>query len=276
MTGSMDLSGSLLLRFTGGDRVRWLNGQVSADVRRLLPGNTVPACVCNIKGQLDALVWITATEDALWLQADASLREALPPRLERYIIADDVTADDVSSEWSVIHECGLTTAGAAPQGGAGAWAAAAVRLGMPGMDVWHREGEGRACSPVLSEQEILRLRMMHRIPAWGAELKAGLLPAEARLDTWCIAWDKGCYTGQEVISRMKMAGKTNKILERFVVAPGAVPPGGTLIMDGEQAAGWITSAADVDEQGLLALGYLKRQSASAALALADGRTVAIG
>ena len=84
------------VRLTGADRVRYLNGQVTNDVRKANAHLSMAACVLSAKGKMDALVFILGGDDELLLDADPELREALPARLERYIIADDVTLEDVT------------------------------------------------------------------------------------------------------------------------------------------------------------------------------------
>ncbi|HEX8312071.1 MAG TPA: hypothetical protein VF614_12180, partial [Chthoniobacteraceae bacterium] len=88
--GVVDLSTRVKLRVTGADRVRYLNGQLTCDVRKLTPGVAVAACVLTAKGKLCGEVLITAAPEAVYIDGDPSLREALPARLERYIVADDV------------------------------------------------------------------------------------------------------------------------------------------------------------------------------------------
>src|SRR5436190_16793445 len=88
--GLMDLSGCVKLKVTGPDALRYLNGQVSNDVRRLQPGASLAACVCTHKGKLEALVQISrGAEDEYYVTADGALRDFLPLRLEKYLIADD-------------------------------------------------------------------------------------------------------------------------------------------------------------------------------------------
>src|SRR5688572_18876198 len=94
--GVVDLSSRLKIAFTGMDRVRFLQGQVTSNVQKLAPGQTQPACVTTAKGRLCAEVMITATEDALLVDADEMLRETLPARFGRYIIADDVTLEELA------------------------------------------------------------------------------------------------------------------------------------------------------------------------------------
>ena len=99
--GIADFSDRVKLRLSGADRVRFLNGQVTANVRSLTPGETRPACVTTAKGRLCAEVCIQATADALLVDADAAVRETLLPRLERYIISDD--AQSLQLRWFVFY-----------------------------------------------------------------------------------------------------------------------------------------------------------------------------
>ena len=104
--GIADLSDRVKLRLTGADRVRYLNGQITANVARISPGEARPACDTTAKGRLCADIFVHATADALFVDADAAVRETLPPRLERYIISDDAALDDVSAEMRLVHLLG--------------------------------------------------------------------------------------------------------------------------------------------------------------------------
>ncbi|MEO5717955.1 MAG: folate-binding protein, partial [Chthoniobacterales bacterium] len=96
-----DLSGRAKLRLTGADRVRFLNGQVTNDVRKANPNLSMPACVLTAKGKIDALIFVSAGAEELFLDADAEQRETLAQRLDRYVIADDVVIEDVTGEFSL-------------------------------------------------------------------------------------------------------------------------------------------------------------------------------
>src|SRR5438105_10709420 len=92
-----DHSARTKLRVTGADRVRFLNGQTTNDVRKAGAEGTQESCVLNAKGHLEGHIFLFATPNEIWIDADETLREQLPGRLERYIIADDVVVEDVSS-----------------------------------------------------------------------------------------------------------------------------------------------------------------------------------
>ena len=109
-----DLSDRVKLVLEGADRVRYLNGQVTSNVTRLEAGRAQAACVVSAKGKLQAELWISATDDALFVDGAAALRDLLQPRLEKYVIADDVTIDDVSDDWKLMHLFGSAPGRALP------------------------------------------------------------------------------------------------------------------------------------------------------------------
>ena len=268
--GVADLGDRVKLRLTGADRVRYLNGQVTADVRKLMPDRALPACVTTAKGRLCADVFLHATADALLVDADASLREILAPRFERYIIADDVLLEDVSEELRLIH---VFPAPGAPVATSVAFPhRLARRFGRDGLDFLLPSADAAECLAALTALhatlgEPLRelLRIEAGVPRWGRDIGEDTLPPEAGLDLTHIDYHKGCYIGQEVISRLKSVGHVNRQLTGLLStgdAPLAV--GAQLYAAGDAAArpiGTLTSAAwSFALEKPIALGYLKRGS----------------
>ena len=105
------------------------------------------------------------------------------------------------------------------------------------------------------------LRIESGIPRWGRELTGEIIPPEANLQERCVDYAKGCYIGQEVISRMKMSGQTNKRL------CGLLSSDGSRLQDSmrlhpaneERDVGWITSAIHSERlQKNIALAFVKR------------------
>src|SRR4029434_1331287 len=102
----------------------------------------------------------------------------------------------------------------------------------------------------------------HGIPRWGCELTEEIIPIEANLEERTIDYEKGCYIGQEVISRIKMSGQTNKRLCGLISLED-VPLQPTMKLAApsteEKEVGWITSATHSQRIGKeIALGYVKR------------------
>ena len=275
----LDLGARARWRLAGADRVRYLNGQVTNDIRRIPPGAAIAACVTTAKGRLCGVIFVSGGADSLRIDTEGVLREPLAARLERYIIADDAELRDVTEEECHFHLIG----GAKPEGIAGAEIIAATRLGRPGYDILAPAAERAGLLAALGGavlippalEEILRIEA--GIPRWGAELDEETLPAEAGLDATAIDFHKGCYIGQEVISRIKSVGHVNRRLAGFTAA-APVAAGMTLHADSGAEAGRLTSAVwSFSLESWAALGYLKRGFADAALHArsADGATVPV-
>ena len=99
----LDLSARAKLSITGTDRFRFLNGQITNDLRKATGTNAIEACVLNAKGKIDAHVFVSARDESFLVDAELNLREKLRARLERYIIADDVQIEDVTDQFSLLH-----------------------------------------------------------------------------------------------------------------------------------------------------------------------------
>ena len=272
-----DLSARIKLRVSGDDRVRFLNGQLTNDIRAASESRALEACILNAKGKMDAHIFVTGRADSFLLDADAELRGSLPPRLERYIIADDVRVEDLTEQLSILH----VLSSERPTTGADSTITAADRFAAPGWDVWvPSEARGQAIAR-LSEQfrfcdsdcaEIFRIEQ--GIPRWGSELTPEIIPVEANLESRCINYEKGCYIGQEVISRMKRSGQRNKRLCGLVSLTATPLAAGMRLYaaeDDKKEIGWITSAGQSSRFGRnVALAYIKRGFNSAGATLTAG------
>jgi folate-binding protein YgfZ len=260
-----DLSGRAKLRITGSDRLRFLNGQVTNDIRKANESAAIEACVLSAKGRMNGHVFVSAARDCFLADADPDLRQALIARLERYVIADDVQIEDVTDRLSIFHVLSPT----APALGDGWRLVSARRFTESGWDVWSDAALHDVVARQLSSAfrfldaasaEVFRVE--EGVPRWGRELTEEIIPIEANLEARAIDYEKGCYIGQEVISRIKMSGQTNKRLCGLVSLRGApLLTGMKLAATGEKSkeTGWITSATWSERLGReIALGYVKR------------------
>ena len=196
------------LEFSGPDAVRFLNGQITQDVRKVIStGLVLPSCVTDAKGKLQFRVWIAEGCGGVLVICREGMTKDLEARLTRYLIADEVEVRDVSDKFRI------------------------EDFGFPEMDEAERIAKG--------------------IPKWGAELREGMLPPEAGLDATDISYNKGCYIGQEVISRIKSAGKVNRRLVKLVFETEGKT--GEITDTEGKPCGEVTSVS-----GSLGLGYLKR------------------
>jgi tRNA-modifying protein YgfZ len=259
-----DLSERAKFRFTGADRLRFLNGQLTNDLRKASETAAIEACVLNAKGRMDAHIFVSASGECFLADAEAELREALKARLERYVIADDVQIEDVTGHFSLFHMMSEQS----PPREYGR-VVSVRRFAQPGLDIWSNPTHHDAVIQQLSSEFTLCdadtaevMRIEQGIPRWGRELTDEIIPVEANLEQRTIDYQKGCYIGQEVISRMKMSGQTNKRLCGLISLDDVPLQRGMKLAAPSVAGkevGWITSVARSQQIGKeIALGYVKR------------------
>ena len=263
-TGFLDLSARAKLRVTGSDRARFLNGQITNDPRKASETLALEACVLNAKGKMDAHIFVHTPGESFFLDADSSLRETLRARLEHYVIADDVEIKDVTEQFALFH----VLSSQKPDAGKSV-VVSARRFAESGWDVWsdtanHHDVYQQLSStfPFVDADAAEAMRIEQGIPRSGRELTSEIIPIEANLEERTIDYEKGCYIGQEVISRMKMSGQTNKRLCGLVSLDQApLHPGMKLAASSpnQKEAGWITSATRSERLGKeIAMAYVKR------------------
>ena len=188
--------------------------------------------------------------DHLLIECDEALAEAVHARLERYLIADDAVIEPASAPSPLHHIFGIE-----PPAGA----LRINRTGLPGFDTAEKPSDLVAATPA----QLALLRIVHGQPAWGLEITEDTLPQEARLEDTAVDFDKGCYVGQETVSRLKSVGRVNKRLHGFLGTLSAdlpLPARLHPIGQPDTTAGQLTSAAPhFDIAQTAALGYLNRQ-----------------
>ena len=259
-----DLSARTKLRVTGADRFRFLNGQITNDLRKASETIAIESCVLSSKGKLNAHIFIGALGESVLIDTEPELREMLRARLERYVIADDVEIEDVTDEFSLFH----VLMEERPASGFGR-IVSARRFAETGWDIWTDSAGHDAARHELASAYLFIdsaaadvMRIEQGLPRWGHELTDEIIPIEANLEQRTIDYQKGCYIGQEVISRIKMSGQTNKRLCGLISLHNTPLQSGMKLVapsaSGKEA-GWITSVTRSQRSGReIALGYVKR------------------
>lgn len=286
------LADRALLEVRGGDRIRFLQGQLTHDVAGLDPAGPRSGCqalLLTAQGRIVADLHVLARPDELWLETEAGRAAAARARLEKYVIADDVRIAERSADWARFAIEGprarALLAAAAPGAaldllpdagaplalaGAEGWVAAfgwsgetALQLFVPAAAAGAAAEALRAAGGPLEAAwgdaralEVLRIEA--GIPRGGAELGEDVLPAEARLVERAVSFTKGCYTGQEVVARMHSRGRVGHLLVGLALpADGALPaPGAPLLHDGAKV-GALTSVARSPAAGAIGLGFVR-------------------
>ena len=236
-----------VLRVGGADATAFLQGLLTNDIETLLPGAARFAALLTPQGKLmfDFLVLREAGETAAFL-LDCPLDQAaaLAKRLGFYRLRAKVNIEDASADLGVA---------AFWDGAPGAeWAGLAfadprdARLGF-------RLFGPRARIAALGDAYYDAHRIALGVPGGGVDFAYGdIFPHDANMDLLHgLDFDKGCYVGQEVVSRMRHRGKLRKRIVRLHLA-GPAPAPGTPVLDGDLAVGTLGSSS-----GSLALAQMR-------------------
>jgi folate-binding protein YgfZ len=263
---ALDLHGYSLWEFTGTDRIRYLNGQVTQDVATLPVGTARRAAVTNHKGKMEGEVHVAKLPDRLWVIAPPGQTDTLAPRLAKYIIADDVEMTDVSDQWHGWFQVCPPRIDLPDT----AQVFMSRRCGLDGHDIWIPAADPFR-APSASAEVWDALRIKHRCAAWGIDMGHDTLPPEARLEEDAISYTKGCYIGQEVIARLKSVGRVNRLIVLLEADSPTLPTTRPLALFHQGSpAGSITSAClDPERKKVIALATVPRQHAKSGTRLED-------
>ena len=200
-----------VLRVTGADRVDWLQGLVTNDVRLVTPGHRVYAAWLTPQGRMITDLWLVGTDTALLLDVPAPLASSLAARLDGLVFSEDVQVTDVSATMPVSEFIGVTEARGVSASGitvsSDLYGRPSVVVYGPWISVTDEQQLPRLheARPVgLEALDVLRIEA--GVPAFGIDIDTDTIPLEAGLESRAISFTKGCYVGQELIVRVTQRG----------------------------------------------------------------------
>src|SRR5688572_1254045 len=91
-----------VVRLTGSDRITWLQGMVTNDIQKLVPGTGCYAAHLTAQGRIIAHMQVLADDDALWLSLERAAIPKLVAAFDKLLIMEDVQIADVSHEYSIL------------------------------------------------------------------------------------------------------------------------------------------------------------------------------
>jgi tRNA-modifying protein YgfZ len=266
------------LRVTGGDALAFLQGQFSNDLKAkdVASRGAIYGLWLNLKGKVVADSFVVPGDGSeaapCWIGSYFSPAAVIRERLESFIIADDVTVEDLTGEWAAVSLLG--DGGAEP---AGVRAFRGRRIQEGNTEWVFPAGAGAAVAARLAgwtelgAEAMARQRIAAGIPAVPPDLGPGDLPNEAGLEAEAISYTKGCYLGQEVMARLKSMGQVRRRLVRVAGAgarPAALP---AALFLGERQVGEVRSAVEDDTGGFLGLAMVSLVHVGPGAVLALGR-----
>jgi folate-binding protein YgfZ len=273
----LDLSNRGRIRVTGEDRARLLHALTTNHVLQLQPGEGLYAFFLNAQGRILADACVLCFADHFLIDTEAETRAAIHTHLDHYIIADDVTIEDVTEQTFCFGIEGPKTAEVAQAAAlpvpnhayahacwgelcvaaVSATGARAARVYGPAAHrdevVQSLEGAGAIAA---SGEDAEMVRLAHFKPRYGADIGESTLPQETQ-QMQALHFQKGCYLGQEIVERIRSRGHVNRQLMGFRLDGHEAPAKGTPLFTGGKEAGEVTSAAFSPEGKVFGLAYVR-------------------
>ena len=228
-----------LLAFDGPDAAKFLQGQITTDVRELADGHWKLGAQCNLKGRMEASFVLAQPEpEQILLRCHASLTETLAQSLQKYAVFSKVSISDVSDSWRRLGLIGpgacdlITAATDLPTMEVGQMKTCdniiALRLEPQRYELWVRDEQAQSlwqqlvshCQ--LAGSDLWRLADIRTGWAEITAANAGeFSPHELHYPLiGAVSFKKGCYTGQEVVARLHYKGKLKKHMARIGLSGG--------------------------------------------------------
>lgn len=287
--GVYDLSSRAKIAVTGGDRVRWLNGMVTNNVRDLAAGHGVYTFLLNAQGRIQGDIYAFQRGESLLVDTEAAQRNNILQIFDRYIIADDVEIAEISDKLAAIGLTGPESRQVLERAGVAfpelaylqfldaAWRGKNVTLLRSGeeareswqlwiapehfVELWSAVVQAGAVPTGTTALNLFRIS--RGIPQYRVDIRDRDLPQETG-QSRALNFTKGCYLGQEIVERIRSRGAVHRQFGAFAVE-GELPEVGAKIVAQEKEVGEITSSAVLpfpDGDRPVALGYLRREAAA--------------
>lgn len=303
-----DTNWQVILSLTGRDRVKYLHAITSNDIQKLADGSGTLALLLTPQGRILAELEIYALPEKLLVLSHASQRERTVSTLKKYIIGSQVQVEDLTDKMgsvalegpqaaAVIEEtCGVKLADLTEMAireitvdSNPCYLLIRSHFGQPGAELIARRDtlpalwskllasvRARGGEPV-GMSALNALRLEASIPWFPADFNDAMIPHEAALETTHISFNKGCYTGQEIVERVRSRGHVNRkrVSLQFSIAQPPAP--GTKLRSGDAEIGFVTSAAFSPAAGAaIGMGYVRREHfAPGSTIELDGATAAV-
>ena len=244
----LDLSQRGRIRATGDDRLRLLHAMSSNAIEDLKPGEGARALFLDAHGHILADTHIWVFEDSVLLDTEPETRQSLAVHLEKFIIMDDVTLDDVTDTTAAFAVEGPGAKAIIEKEIGGVTIVAVSVAGRPGYrllidaggtdDLIRRlEAAGVIAA---SPEEVHVVRVENGIPRHMEDFFETTLPQESGQMS-CVSFAKGCYLGQEIVERVRARGEVKRQLVRIEMDASEPPPTGSPVLSDGRKVGTLTS-----------------------------------
>jgi folate-binding protein YgfZ len=316
--GVVDRSARGKIAVAGSDRSAFLHAMLTNDIASLQPGTGCYAALLTPQGRMIVDMQVLQLGDLILLDVDPGMETVLIEKLDQFIFSEDVQLGDVTQSFAacgvygpragpvVAKACGREDQSPAqmlPVDGSGRCrefenararfgdetvvVACSNEIGEPGLNLYIDRSLSEMLRGALKEagaEEVSRetaevLRVEGGRPAFRIDMDTDTIPLEAGIEDRAISFTKGCYPGQEVITRVlhRGHGRVARKLVGLVFEGDAVPAAGDALYADAEKVGRVTSAVRSPALGrAIALGYLGRdwvRPGTAVAAVHDDRRI---
>lgn len=289
--GLLDTNYRAYFSFAGPDRQRYVNAILTSNVRDLKSGQGAVGLLLNPQGHILAEVETFLLEGSLLASCHAMIRERTFATFDKFIIMDDVTLEDITPltgtldivgprATSMLEKLGVPDFKEMP-----ALAHTEISVGTIPSRLVRRDIAGEVAATLIAGRDQLAmlwselaklvraeggapagmdalnsLRLERGIAWFGHDYDDKQIPHEAGLEHSHISYEKGCYTGQEIVERVRSRGHANRRLAEMRFFSDQAPAGGTKLLFAGNEIGSVTSSAfsPILEQPI-GFGYVRRE-----------------
>jgi folate-binding protein YgfZ len=266
-----------VVKIAGHEARTFLNGLLTSDVADVTPQRARYAALLTPQGKIIADFIIAADDSgAFLLDCPRALSGTLADRFKFYRLRAKVTIEDLSETLGVM----AFWDGAAKLDGITGVTYADPRLPALGQRAIVEPSQAQsiaaqAGATLAEADDYERHRIALGVPRGGVDFAYGdAFPHEADMDQLHgVDFDKGCYVGQEVVSRVEHRGTARNRIVPVSAAGGALPEPGTPVMAGDKQVGHTGSAAGGRGLAMLRLDRLADAQAAGIPLTAGGITL---
>ncbi|MBI3528545.1 MAG: folate-binding protein YgfZ [Betaproteobacteria bacterium] len=277
-----------LLRIHGSDAKAFLQGQLTCDLDQVTPDQAQFGGYCTPKGRLLANFMLLSMPQGYLMYTPADVAASVANRLRKFILRSDVKIE---------RESGLRALGLA---GPAAPDVLQQELGVPPQGRLAMGRHAHASAVRLPGDNFLVVAASNGMAALWEALAKHAVPAGAECWNWVqietgvpwitaatqdqflpqmigldaiggVSFDKGCYTGQEIVARTHYLGEVKRKL-CLGRTRGGVRAGDALLAAGQQC-GTVLNTASIPGDGWALLAVVSEQAAAQAVQIASGEPV---
>ena len=293
-----DLGWRAKLIAAGLDRIRWMNGMVTNNIKDLPLNRGSYNFLLNAQGRILGDLYVYNRGDYLLIDTDLSQRGKIREIFEKYIIMDDVEISDASEKITALGLSGtacreLFSKAGIPAGDLQelevrdvAWNGVGISLTCGanttggGYELWLAPSNASAAWQRLTQlgakpagtDAFELFRVSRGVPLYGQDIRERDLPQETA-QPQALDFQKGCYIGQEIVERIHSRGNVHRSFTGFEFGDSRPEVGSKVLAEGKDV-GELTSVAAIPSKNgrphIIGLGYLRREVAAAGAELRAG------